>query len=322
MVGMVGMVEFISKFYKSFRYLNRVSGELILDLYVYYTSAYPLFLALGAFRRLKRRLKLLWLPNSPGRPPTPENIVDLILDMKRSNLLWGTKRIRDELQLLGIFIHKKTIRTILIENGFTNPPMKFAPPTWAYLLDCHMKTWSMDFCNIINLNGFQLYVLVVIEHSSREIIWIAVTLNPTRDWLTQQFRNMSIREVELPDFMIIDNDGIYGKWIDKVLSSQFQIKVLRTDKGCPWQNGRVERFIKTLKLELLLRVPIHDTISLSRVCASYKSYFNYLRPHQGIGGCRPSDDGQTVPKVSDLSSVRYEKKAYLHGLFNQFRLVA
>jgi putative transposase len=148
----------------------------------------------------------------------------------------------------------------------------------------------MDFCNVIDIYGSQIYFLVLINYGSRELIYINTTLNPTREWLIQQFRNMSINDSEFPKFLIIDNDGNYGNWIDPVLDSYFEIKVLRTDRGCPWQNGRVERFIKSLKLELLLRIPVSDSVFLNRTCSRYKSYYNNCRPHQGIDGCTPNKD--------------------------------
>jgi transposase len=112
----------------------RVLNELLIDLYFYYTSSFPLLLIIDAFRRIKRRIKYLWHPPGPGRPPILENLLDLILDMKRSNWLWGALRISPELRLLGISIHKKTISKILKENGFTTPPMKYQPPTWEALI--------------------------------------------------------------------------------------------------------------------------------------------------------------------------------------------
>jgi hypothetical protein len=54
--------------------------------------------------------------------------------MKRSNLHWGALRISQELKLMGISLHKKTISNILKENGFSTPPMKHQPPTWEALL--------------------------------------------------------------------------------------------------------------------------------------------------------------------------------------------
>jgi len=78
-------------------------------------------LIIGSYRRIIRRLRIVWLPKPKGRPPVHENIVDLILDMKRSNLFWGAQRISDELKLMDIQVSKKTVLEILKENGFVPP---------------------------------------------------------------------------------------------------------------------------------------------------------------------------------------------------------
>jgi hypothetical protein len=117
-------------------------AELLLDLFLYYTSSYPLLLIIGALKRIKRIIKYLWFPKGPGRPPVLENIVDLILDMKRSSLL------------MGISLHKKTISNILKENGFSTPPMKHQTPTWEALLAEGNEVCAMNFCNIIDLKLF------------------------------------------------------------------------------------------------------------------------------------------------------------------------
>ena len=104
------MIEVCNKTKKTIQYLKKVFFELLLDIYFYYTSPFPILLIHCAFRRIRRHLKYNWLPIGKGRPPVPENIVDLILDMKRSNLLWGSKRIRDELLFLGVSLHKQQFK--------------------------------------------------------------------------------------------------------------------------------------------------------------------------------------------------------------------
>ena len=101
----------------------------------------------------------------------------------------------------------------------------------------------------------------------REIIHMNVTLNPNRDWLVQQFKNIAINdEHQFPEHLIIDNDQISDKWIDALMKVYFQIKVLRIVQRCPWQNGRVEGFIKTLKVELLYRIPSIETHQIQMFC--------------------------------------------------------
>lgn len=51
--------------------------------------------------------------NKKGRPYIKNAIKKLIFEMKQDNVLWGCRRIADELQKLHIFIHYTTVNRIL-----------------------------------------------------------------------------------------------------------------------------------------------------------------------------------------------------------------
>ena len=123
------MSQLRTKIRWSFRYFLKVFYELLSDLWKYYISPYPFLLIVGALRRIRRRIKIIWLPKPKGRPPINEKVIDLILEMKKCNLMWGAQRISDELKLLGISVSKKTVLKILRECGLIPPKTKFTPPT-------------------------------------------------------------------------------------------------------------------------------------------------------------------------------------------------
>lgn len=316
------MIKVLQKLKISFRYISRVIIELLVDLFLYYTSSYSLLLIIGAYKRIKRRVKYLWFPKGAGRPTVPENIVDLILEIKRSNLLWGALRISQELRLMGISLHKKTIAKILKENGFSTPPMKHQPPTWEALLAEGSEVWAMDFCNIIDLKLLQIYIFGIINVNTREMVCLSVTLHPNRNWIIQQFKNLAIDEKDFPRYLIIDNDAIYGSWIDPIMIEYFDIQTLRISPRCPWQNGTMERYWKSLQEELIFRLHIQDELSIKYFCSKYRRYYNDTRPHQGILGETPSQVRALIPLISDLSSLQYYKIKHAHGLFTEFRVAA
>ena len=136
--------------------IRRAVGLLTRDLYEYYFSPYPFLLLFGTCRRIWRRLRNIWLPKGKGRPPVREDLVDLILDMKRSNWSWGALRISQELGLLGISIHKKTVQRILQENGLVPPKTRIAPPTWTAFLKAHKHLWALDFTCLMDFQGLQM----------------------------------------------------------------------------------------------------------------------------------------------------------------------
>jgi putative transposase len=180
----------------------------------------------------------------------------------------------------------------------------------------------MDFCNIINIKLFQIYILRVIDIKSRELISIAVTCSPNRQWILQQFKNLSIDESKFPKYLIIDNDGIYGKWIDPVFLEYFDIKIWRISKRAPWQNGYIERFWRSLQGECIYRIHIQNESSIRYFCNKYKDYYNKVRPHQGLVGKRPVENGNLKKNLLNLKELKYKKEKIAHGLFTKFSLVA
>ncbi len=130
----------MSRFYRikwSIKMLWKTVKELFKDFKKYYLNPYPVLLIIGAIRRFKRRLKMIWIPKGPGRPPISEEVTNLILDMKRSNSGWGALRISQELALLGIKVSKTTVATILKQNGYVLPPVRMTPISWKAFFHHH-----------------------------------------------------------------------------------------------------------------------------------------------------------------------------------------
>ena len=289
--------------------------ELSADIWNYYFSTYPLLIVLGAWRRLRRRLAAIWLPKSPGRPLVDEVLVDLTLEMKRSNLSWECQRISDELGILGFRVSKKTVRKILKENGLMPPrrKLKFTPPSWRALLDSYKRIWGFDFTIVFDVMGNQLYIMNLIDWGTRRLIVSSVTVSPDSVWLTQQFCNASIDQFDqFPDVIITDNDGIFGHWLEPTLR-EFGAKLLQNPVRCPWCNGKTERVHKSEKDEVLRRIPIADEIHCAELTALYRSHYNYARPHQGLGGEIPS-----LNKNKDHSASKIEKNSAVNGLIVEF----
>ena len=179
----------------------------------------------------------------------------------------------------------------------------------------------MDFTTIFDISGFQVFILVMIDLTTREVVSIGATYNPDRNWIIQMLRNAAIDGFELPSKMIIDNDGIYGGWVEKVFK-EFEIDILRIPKGAPWCNGVVERFHLSLKKEIFSRISLKDDLHAISLCNHYQKYFNTGRPHQSIEGKTPSFDGKLVSIRAQTQKFRYVKVPEVFGLVTRFALAA
>jgi transposase InsO family protein len=57
----------------------------------------------------------------------------------------------------------------------------------------------------------------------------------------------------------------------------------------PQTNGKVERFWRSLKEDLIREADYDSLGELKDELIQYLAYYNHERPHQGIGGKRPAD---------------------------------
>ena len=59
------------------------------------------------------------------------------------------------------------------------------------------------------------------------------------------------------------------------------IKHQKTDKGCPWANGRIERFFGTLKSKLN-HWEVESYEQLNNALIPFRFWYNHVRPHQHL----------------------------------------
>jgi putative transposase len=126
-----------------------------------------------------------------GRPATRRNVKALVLRLARENPEWGYRRIHGELAGLGVKIAASTVWEILKASGIDPAPLRRTGPTWQQFLRSQAEAiLACDFFTADLLDGSQAYVLTVIEHATRRIRILGVTLHPTGGWTTQQARNL------------------------------------------------------------------------------------------------------------------------------------
>jgi len=125
-----------------------------------------------------------------GRPATRRNIRALVLRLARENPGWGYRRIHGELAGLGVRIPASTVWEILKKAGIDPAPRRTGP-TWSLFLRSQAEViLACDFFTADLLDGTQAYIMAVIEHASRRVPILGVTLHPTGDWTAQQARNL------------------------------------------------------------------------------------------------------------------------------------
>ena len=59
----------------------------------------------------------------------------------------------------------------------------------------------------------------------------------------------------------------------------------RNELHCPWQNGRIERLLGTLK-QKLDHWEVASFRALNVSLAEFRFFYNRVRPHQNLAACR------------------------------------
>ena len=131
------------------------------------------------------------------------------------------QRIHGELADLGVKIAPSTVWEILKKAGIDPAPHRSAL-TWSQFLRSQAEAiLACDFFTADLLDGTQAYVLAVIEHATRRIRILGVTLHPTGEWTAQQARNLIMdlgEQAHRAKFMIRDRGSNYTAAFDAVLA--------------------------------------------------------------------------------------------------------
>ena len=251
-----------------------------------------------------------------GRPPVSQDMRDLIRKLSHANVLWGAGQIRDHLLLLHYAPPcEDTIRKYMVKPK--NPRGK---STWLPFLRNHMDvSWAIDYLTVHTIRFATLYVFVVLHHDRRKVIHFAITPNPSMRWVIQQLRE-AMPYGQQPRFLFRDRDGIYGGGVRKFLDS-CDIEEVRTAYRCPWQNPFVERFVGTLRRELLDHVIVLGRGHLEQLLREFiEEYYHVARPHQGFEGDTPIPHPKVDAPIT--GPTKLISMPILGGLYHRYQRVA
>ena len=271
----------------------------------------------------RQRIARHWTqpPNKPrGRPPIDPHLRRLTIRIAHENTNWGYRRIHGELHRLGHSIAASTVWKIL-KAANINPNRDRTGPTWSEFIRSQSKAIiATDFACVDTALLKRLHVLFVIEHATRRVHLVGVTANPTGPWTTQTIRNFCIRlsNSHRFRFMIRDGAGQFTRPYDDVLAAS-GITTIRIPPRSPQANAYAERWVKTLRHELLDRTIIWNEHQLRRLLDEYVEHYNTSRPHRGIGQQAPNDHDNVIPIAPDH---RIERTTTCAGLINQYRPAA
>ena len=259
--------------------------------------------------------------NPKGGQRKPREIRELVIEIARITG-FGYTRIIGELRKLGIKkISRQTVRNILKEEGIEPGPDR-KNDCWQNFIDRHAETlWAVDFFSVktVTSRGLkQMYVLVWLCMTTREVIVSESTLHPNSAWVEEQtdlFVDQTVGRENKPDIVMHDLDTKFTK----EFTAKLKARGLRTNplpKASPNLNGRCERFIGTIRWECLDKFIVFGKQHLDYLVSEFVTFYNHQRAHMERDHLPPIRD---VPEeVETLTMDQIEVKSYVGGLVKSF----
>jgi transposase InsO family protein len=256
----------------------------------------------------------------PGRPPTRPTIRELVMQMAAENPGWGYRRIAGELARLGRRIGPSTVWAILKKAGIDPAPRR-SGPAWGEFLRAQAEgILACDFFHAERITLARLYCFAVVEHATRRVHVLGVTANPTAGWVAQQARNLLMDLGERAGsfkFMVRDRDSKFTALFDEVFRAE-GIRIVLTAAQAPRMNAIMERWVGSVRREILDRILIVNAGHLRQVLTEYEEHFNAHRPHRALNQASPL---RPLPDSVD-ADIKIIRRDRLGGLIHEYAQVA
>ena len=254
---------------------------------------------------------------SPNR--TPEDIELLVLAVRADNPGWGAKTIRDVLIQEG---HKgipcaKTVNNILNRYGCISPEESLKrQPFTRFEKDLCNQMWQVDFKGEFRMeDGQYCYPLDILDDHSRFAIRVAPHLS-TANVVIPVFVG-AFQEFGLPDSILSDNGAQFAGF--KKGYTQFERWLMDLDIlpihgriKHPQTQGKIERFHRTMKQELLNHTVMADIEDAKSKFCTWRDKYNYIRPHEALGMRRPGEVYVPSQRQYSESIAKYEYSGQYH----------
>ena len=226
---------------------------------------------------------------------TPVDTELLIVSLRIENPGWGAKKLKEVLERQGHIIPSvKTVNNILHRYGCISPEESAKHKAYIRFEKEHCnEMWQTDFKGEFKMaDNNYCFPLNIFDDHSRFAIKIAPSLN-TANIVIPTFRS-AFEEFGLPNSILSDNGAQFSgfrqgytqfeKWLmnHDVLPIHGRIKH-------PQTQGKIERFHRTMKNELLKHTVIHNIDDANTQFRMWREKYNTLRPHEALGMKCPAD---------------------------------
>lgn len=234
--------------------------------------------------------------NSPMR--TGNQVEQAVVTLRQEHPAWGGRKIAQRLKDLGHLQvpPASTITNILHRHGLISPAASLAAQPWQrFEHDRPNALWQIDFKGDFDTAQSRCYPLTLLDDHSRFNLALqacpGVATPTVQPHLVQVFRRYG-----LPARINADNGAPWGSprlsahglsqlsvWLIRL-----GIRVSHSAPYHPQTNGKIERFHRSLKAEVLATRSFADLAHAQAAFGRWRDIYNHERPHDALGLVTPA----------------------------------
>ena len=231
--------------------------------------------------------------NTPRRIPV--ELEKAILEVRAQNPEWGAKKILRILENRGVrdLPCVRTVNNVLQRYGCISPEESDKrKPYIRFQRERCNELWQMDFKGDFALgNGERCYPLDIIDDCSRYCLRAEGKPNLLG---TMQSLEATMREFGRPQAILSDNGAQFAgfrggytqleRWLMDLDVLPIHGRIMH-----PQTQGKVERFHRSMKAELLKHSNFFDISEAVAGLEEWRVKYNEIRPHQALGMRCPAE---------------------------------
>jgi transposase InsO family protein len=168
------------------------------------------------------------------------------------------------------------------------------------------KIWAMDMTGVPDHAQESQTVLGIIDHGSPWLLGLRRLRTKSSIALLRALLDaIEAHDFQKPERLRTDNETVFTSRVFRFGLWWLGIRHQRTDKGCPWMNGRIERLFGTFKDKS--KGLLFDTDALPAQLQLFRFWYNRVRPHQYLDGRTPWEVLNRVPAQWAADTAREPK---------------
>jgi transposase InsO family protein len=261
------------------------------------------------------------LADRSHRPDTcphqmPATVEAHLCELRRRHPQWGQRRLAHELVRVGVNPPPglTSIYRALVRNGLIQPKArrrrKASYRRWER--DRPMELWQLDVMGGIWLvDGRELKAVTGIDDHSRFCVMAGLVERANARSVCRVF-TAALDRYGSPEELLTDNGKVFTGRLGPHPSEVLFDRICReqgithrlTGVRCPTTTGKIERFHKTLRAELLTGRRFDSLHHAQQVLDDWVDDYNTHRPHQGIAMVVPAQRFQPATTNPSLTPGR------------------